>query len=620
MRKRRNQNPTPAGRPETNRPTASRRRRRDIVAVAVVFAAAWGAFANSLPNGFVLDDVDIIQENARLDDPWDVRVLFGTSYWHDADPTASLFRPLTIMSFAVDRAVFGPGPFGVHLMNVTANAVVAALVYVFVLRLGRRRNLALITALVFSLHPVHTEVVANGVGRAELYAAVVMLAAALCHLSHSLRQDGTERRGRRTPGRLLAAVMLYFVSMLFKESAAILPALLFLMDGLVVHRDGLRAMLARSGRYLIYAPALIAFLVIRASVVELALPAQQEITVGATTVQRTLFSAETMLRYVGQLCYPMWLCADHVDYTRPIRPALSDWSTTATVAGWFGICALSAWLARGKRLLPLFAMAWFLLAMLPVSNLIVPIGTTRADRLLYLPSLGFALFAAYWIAWLAGVRRRSAVALLAIVLSFYAWRTVTRNGVWRSPETLWTATVADNPGSALAWSALGDIHRAKREHGRAADAYRRSVELREGAGFFHPDARVGHGQMLQHLGDPAGAESQYRAVLGRRPNHYAGLINLGTLLLGDAADHAEAVDLFRRAVRVDPGGFEGHANLAQAMLIEGRAGDALAAVEIAIRLNPAEPRLRDIKAECLSLLGRPEAARRAARKAEELRR
>ncbi len=601
--------------------TIRKRLRIEHAAPALVFVVAWAAFANSLSNGFVYDDVDIIQDNPRLNDPWNVRTFLGTSYWHDADPTASLYRPLTIMSFALDRAVFGPGPFGVHFMNVTANALAATLVYWLVRRLSRRAGLALFAGLFFAVHPVHAEAVANGVGRAEVYSAVVMLAAAMLHLSHASRvSDQRPTGGKPGHGRLAAAVALYLVAMLFKESAAVLPGLLLVADWIGVHRDGWRAMLRRSGRYLAYAPALILFLILRSNVVELALPAQQEVIAAASGAQRRLLAAETVLRYAGQLCVPVHLSADYADYTRTIPLTPTGWSIVATLVGWAGVLGVCAWLAHRRSAMPLLGIAWFAVAILPVSNLIIPIGTIRADRLLYVPSVGFALFAAHWLSRLYAKRPTAAVVVLTLMLGFYGWRTVTRNRVWATAESLWTQTVMDNPGSAAAWSALGNLHRDRQEYRQAAESYGRSIELREGAGFFHGDARVERGRALQNLGDARRASEEYRTVLARRPTHYAALINLGTLLLNDPSSRAEAEELFERAVQVNPSGFEGHANLGQALFRAGRFADALPPIDRAIRLNPSEPLLWTLRATCLAGVGRHDEARDARREASRLER
>jgi hypothetical protein len=199
---------------------------------------------------------------------------------------------------------------------------------------------------VFAIHPVHTEVVANGVGRGELYAALAMMAAAIFHLravqpererSNAATADpgrGSHRKraqrpegGARPSRRALAfatAMVLYFVGMLFKESVAVLPGLLFLMEWLVLRRGRVAEMLPRMLLYMAYGVPLVIFLVIRGNVIGSAIPAPQEVMVGISDGQRMLYASETLLRYIGQLVIPLHLCAEYSDYTNLIRPAVTD--------------------------------------------------------------------------------------------------------------------------------------------------------------------------------------------------------------------------------------------------------------------------------------------------------
>ena len=596
----------------------------------LIFLLAFGVFANSLGNGFVYDDVGIIAQNPRLESPWDVRTFFSTSYWGNFLPNSRLYRPLTIMSLAVDRAVFGPGPFGVHLMNVLANAVAAVLVYTLVRRLVPGRIVALLTALLFAAHPVHTEVVANGVGRAELYAVVAMLAAMHLHLSyvHRAVDRGQRVEGRRRSGRdklpsgrlyLAAAVVLYLVALLLKESAVVLPGLLFLTEWLVVRRGALRPMLPRLGGYLLFVLPLAAYMAARVPVVGTEPPAVQEVMLGATGVQRVLYASETMLRYVGQLAFPLWLCAEYSDYTNLIRSSIAQPLVLASLLVWVGCTVLAVWLVRRKQYLLLYALGWFFLTLLPVSNLVIPVGTIRADRLLFFPSLGFVLAVAWLLVELTRRKKHVGIALFVVVLGFYGWRTWTRNWDWASQDTLWEVTVADNPGSAVAWLALGHGHRLREEFDLAEEAYTRACELRDGAGFFYADAHFHRATLARERGDRAGAAEQYRLIVAERPHNREALMNLGELLVRDAATRHEAIGFLKRAIAELPEDFRGHANLAQAYQLEGQLDLALAAVEEAIQRRPDEARLWVFKANTLRRTGRPAEAQAARAEADRLR-
>ncbi len=568
----------------------------------LVAGVALLVFANSIANGFVFDDIDIIRDNPRLDSPWSVGVFFTTSYWGESEAGDTLYRPLTLMSFAVDRAVFGPGPLGHHIMNVLANALLGVLVYAFTFHLLRRRDVALMTGLLFATHPVHSEVVANGVGRAELYAGITLFAAALAHLRHVRLAHPPRPGSNPNPGRayLVAALLLYFVAMLFKESAAILPGLLFLAEWLVLERGKLRAMLPRLTRFVAYAAPLLLFLFLRARTIGGGLPLPQEVMAGASDLQRVLFASETLLRYLGQLALPLHLCAEYADYTRLVRPSLSDPLVLASLVTWLGAGVLVRVLAGREQFVWIFCMAWFALAILPVSNLVFPIGTLRADRLLFLPSFGFALAMAWGFSQLArGPWRRSVHVALAIVLVFYAGRSIARNADWRTQASLWTKTSQQNPGSAIAWFFIGDVSRDAGNLEEAERRYRRAFELREGAGFFFAEAHNRLGSLLIDKGDSPGAEDQYRIVLARDPNQRIALMKLGELLFDLPERRPEAADYMAKLAELEPDNFKLLTNLAQIYSQTGRRAEATQAIERALALEPQHPVVRAIRDDIL---------------------
>lgn len=608
--------------------------RRDGAVLAGILLLAVAVFANSLRNGFVYDDVPVIENNPRLEKPFDFRTFFGTTYWDDKEQVQGLYRPLTIASFAWDRALFGPSPLGVHLVNVLLNAVVAAGVYLF-LRLALLERLACaFAALLFSIHPVHTEVVANGVGRSELAAAFFLLAAGCLHLlalrrafaeAQPLSRADRKRRDGPRAGAVswppyAGALALFFVGLLFKESVLVLPGLLFLIDWLLFEQGRLRQTLRRVGYYALYAAPLALFMVMRAHVAGGRLPPLQEVMYGSSFLQRFFYANEVLLAYWGQLLVPWQLCAEYSDYTDVI--SRTPWRPLAWVAfaAW-GLLAWGLWQAwRRRAFVPVLGVLIFFVAILPVSNLVFAIGTVRADRLLYTPSLGFVLLAGWALALLARQTRPTlAWALVALVLAAYAGRSWHRNQAWASTETLWRITVKDNPGSAIAWAFLGDIARTHGEDALAEEAYAKSFALRDEAGFFYPESHNNYAKQLTKRGDLKGAEAHYRLVLQRRPNQYTALVNLGAMLLSREKDRPEAIALLRRATKVDPGRAEAFMNLAQVLRMTGDGEGALKAVEAGVPLKPDDPAVWEAKAQVHAALSQKQEAQAAMARAAALR-
>ena len=169
-----------------------------LCAVVVYLGALW--------NKFALDDVPIIALNPLVVQPSGIWRAFIAPYW-SADFGGHMYRPLVIASFALDALVDGTAWF--HAVNLVWHAGAA----VAVAALARRwldTAGALVAGLLFAVHPVHVEAVANVVGRAELMATLFTVLAVYAALAG------------RHPAWSAAALGFGLLS---KENAAVAPAL-----------------------------------------------------------------------------------------------------------------------------------------------------------------------------------------------------------------------------------------------------------------------------------------------------------------------------------------------------------------------------------------------------------
>src|SRR5262245_17116211 len=190
-------------------------------ALLVVFLALT-AYANSLGNGFAYDDEGILPQNPTVTSGDWVGAL-GRSWWPAAAAGAGLYRPVTSASFALEWKLTGGSPTAFHAGDVLAHALVSLLVFALLLQLASPLAAAA-GGLLFAIHPLHTEAVANVVGRAELYAAAFYLLACLLYLK------GRHWTGASHALRLLGLGALYFLSLGSKEIGVTLPGALLLLE------------------------------------------------------------------------------------------------------------------------------------------------------------------------------------------------------------------------------------------------------------------------------------------------------------------------------------------------------------------------------------------------------
>jgi Flp pilus assembly protein TadD len=315
------------------------------------------------------------------------------------------------------------------------------------------------------------------------------------------------------------------------------------------------------------------------------------------------------------MLYPAHLVADYspgvlmpVDGFGPrVWAGLLVGGLVVVVAGW-------AW---GRARAITLGVAWFVVAVLPVSNLVIPVGILLAERTLYLPSVGVALAVGGVVARVRAERpgwtRPLAVALVAVV-ALAGVRTWTRTPTWRTTSTVLGTLAEDHPESFRVQWLEADRLRSAGRLDQALTHYRRAVSLVPA----HYQLRMQHGQALLQARryDQAGAAFRAaRNLVPELPEAHAFL--MAALLRAGRAD--EAVAAGRDALRWHPGHRGMHHQLAIALTRTGRWPEALEARRESIRLGGERAAWQQSlhEAELLLRLGRDEAAAEALAAAHE---
>ena len=614
----------------------------------IVAAIAILVYLNALANGFAFDDEFIILNNQRVHQLSDLRSIWLTPYWPGFGAEAGLYRPLAIFAYAMQWSIGGGGAFLFHAMNVLLHAIASVLGFVVLRRMVPALP-ALFGALVFAVHPVHVEAVANAVGQAELLAGAAILAACVIHF----RRDepsippGPETTEALRPdlGRTVALLALYALALLAKESAIVLPALLVAGDAATGRLRLERASFARYVRALgvtIVLLALVAAAYLALRVAVLGSVAGQDAAPSLPflrTGQRFFVALQTWPEYLRLLVFPLDLSADY-------SPDVIVPAAGVTPSVLFGtllllgtiVMAARTFLANGSGKIAGFAAAWFLIAILPVSNLIVPIGVVLAERILYVPSFALAIVVAYAVArWIplpamsrADVRIGATDArqpflmtaqgtipapafAVIVVIVLLGTRTVLRNPDWRDTPAYWNALVRDHPESYRAqWGVASHmIVNGQPEQGlqymEAAAAtwphdpyllaelggqYLERGEARRAVEILERARELGHegGRVPLHLGLASLGIGRYEAALDwaalavtsadtLSPGETATAHALRAQALEGLGRTAEALSAWQTAIQVSPGrSFTYWMMLARA---HGRTGDAMRATAAA---------------------------------------
>lgn len=556
-------------------------------------AAALVAVAVYLPtlgHGWVYDDQMEVVRNALIRSFARLPEVFTTTAWAGSGMETYLYRPLAMVTYMVNHAVSGADPWSYHLVNVLLHGAATLLVVRLARAWGLPAAAAGITGLVFAAHPVHVEAVAPVFGRKDLLATILVLGMALAH-RRAVSGAGARRWAWGAP-------LLYLGAMLSKEVGIVGIALVAAQDAFL--EPDRRAFLGRRSvpvLYAAYAGAAALFLALRtAATGGLGIPDTafwDNPLVEAGPGVRLATGLVVAAKGVGLLLLPVGQSPDWSYDAIPVVASAADARLWAALGGAAALGAAHALPRVRRSVLPL-AVAWYGISLLPTANLLVVSGTIFAERLLYLPSVAFALAAGAalagvtarpprsttWPAWAAPAAVGAAVALPL------AGGTVAYARHWTDDVALFRRAVEAVPRSTKAQHKLGeellragDVAGALRHLERALEiapdnvfaaqtlAQARAEALRRwplpeeapapgtclGAGPSPDDADVLYALAVgwRERGNAAGTEACLVAAIGADPAHATALTDLGALrhAAGDAAD---AERLLVRAVEARP--------------------------------------------------------------------
>ena len=436
-------------------------------------------FSNSLWNEFAFDDQHIIVGNEAIQSLETLPGAVVAPYWPSVYGRENgLWRPTTTALLGLQYVVGDGSPVPFHVMNVLGHAAVSVLVLLLLAELMPLAA-ALAAGLLFAVHPVHVEAVANAIGIAEIASTAAILSACLIHV-----------RGPATPGwgRALAVGAFYAIGFGAKESAVTLPGLIFLLDA-ARRRIGfgeLRSYVRGTWRvYLVM--LLVAAAILAARLAVLGRVAATLGPLGADLLEevpRIWTLAEVWAHYVRLWIFPMDLSAD---YAPDLIPISIGWNAANTVGLGLALAVLTITLILWRRPVmgptsstsraAAFGVVWFVIAVSPVSNIVFLTGVILAERILYLPSVGLAAATGWLVVRLARTRPRVAWAFLAVCLTLASARTWTRSPVWKNNFTLLTNLIEEYPQSGRSQWVLGDAFMGQGRVSEALVSYRAAISL-----------------------------------------------------------------------------------------------------------------------------------------------
>lgn len=449
-------------------------------------------YSNTLWNKYAIDDAIVLTENnftkkgfAGIKDLMTHDAFEG--FFGARGSTliqGGRYRPLSLVTFAIEYELWGLNPAYSHGVNVLLFALTCVLIF-YLLNLlagkqqsGRPFYLAwpFIAALLYAVHPIHTEAVANIKGRDEIMAMLLAVAALIFSIKYVKENKLSD---------LLIGVAIYCLALLSKENTitflAIVPLSYYIFTD------------ANKKQYIIGIAAFVIpsvlFMFIRSQYAPTGILQESSEVLNnpfalATIEQRYATIVLTWLYYVKLLFIPHPLSHDYY-YNEIPYVGFASIKTIASLLINVGLAVYGIILLRRKSILS-FGLLFYFITFSIVSNLLFTVGVLMNERFIFMPSLGFCIALAYLLVLQLDKNRitaNTALIILSVISVLFSLKTFTRNSAWKTNFTLLQTDVKSSPNSSKAHTTFGGL--LIEESDKEPDTLKQKEMLRESIDNLH---------------------------------------------------------------------------------------------------------------------------------------
>lgn len=508
----------------------------------VISALAIGTYIGTLDNEFVFDDRIIIVRNGKKWQDDSLWQLVRHDYWGD-QRFDSLYRPVTTVSYMCNYWLSGENPAAYRIVNLVLHAACCCVLFGLTSVLFGDRRMAGAAGVLFAVHAVHVEAVAQVVGRAELLAALFSMTALWLYVI-----DGKRRPGRPT-WRYPAAAITSALAMLSKESGTVVVAMMIAYDlwslrfptprgnnpttgadNSCAKRDTWQHDLRRLALRRWVGMLLVVLIVLTIRMEVLGQLAQDRAKIdrvdnpiaGASATERVLTPVVLLGKTLRLIVWPAPLCHDYSYNAIPICDSVLDPRFLLGLLCLATMVAGAAWSYRRSGLV-LLCVGMFVLSYALISNTVVLSGTIFAERLFYVPSVAFCWLVAMGltsigraastrsapvrVGWLA------AAVLFALFCASNVYLAERRGRQWRDEPSLIAEALRLTDDSARVHVQAG-LHASLADDLQTAiHHFARAVEIAPGRGA----AQYQLGRCYYLTGDFAEAIPHLNKALGNVP-------------------------------------------------------------------------------------------------------
>lgn len=400
---------------------------------------------NTLFNGYVVDDVVVLTDNTLVQKGFrGIPEILTTNLFYgvglkNVDLPGGRYRPFSLVIFAIEHQFFGDNPYVSHLINVLLFALLVALLFILLKRhifKSLHTQLAFVTCLIFVVHPIHTEVIANVKSRDEILAFIFIIASSLSYIRYTENRSFT---------KFIFSLLFFFIALLTRESAVPMVVCVPLVAYFFFNQTLKKALLQSIPFFVVFC----IYFILRLSIVGLSGAVDTDIRnapfLFATPTEAFATKIFIVLKYFWILVFPHPLS---FDYSYNQIPYIEIFSFQFLVSFLIltGLIVYSVYTLKNRSLIS-FSVIYFFATIFLFTNILFNIGAPFAERLLFQPSLAICIVFALLYIKAKEKQLILSASLLIIIVLLFSFKTYSRNSDWKDDETLCFSDIKSTPNS-----------------------------------------------------------------------------------------------------------------------------------------------------------------------------
>jgi len=562
-------------------------------------------FANTITHEYTVDDATVISKNEITKKGISaLGEIFTTPYragfW---DRDEGLYRPISVAMFAIEYELWPDNPMPGHIMNILLFMLTIMMIFVVTKNLFPDSNdlIPFISALLFAIHPIHTEVVANIKSRDEILCLLLGLISLYFTIKFIASKNIRD---------IILAGLFYFLCFLSKESAITLLAIF----PLVIWYKSTDKLKSNLKINILFAGIASLYMIIRYSVLgSITGSASHQLInnslLGASSFGEQLGSAMMILgKYLFLLIIPHPLSFDY-SFNQISLVSLSHFSSLLPLIIYAGLTVWAV-LNLKKKNVAAFGILFFIITISLVSNVLFLIESSMAERFLYMPSFGFCIAISYLLAKVfktSSIKQGNFILLLknrpfmVLILLFvtmsYGFKTVSRNSDWKNNIALLKTDVNTAPNSARIRYAYGSallIEKALQEENitqKSAYLDESIIQLEKGVSILNSYSEAWYhlGLAYKEKGLGAQAVQAFETAKSQKVFTKPDFFIASGIAHGMTRNYNMAIADLQQAIKLDPENAEAYNNLGLYYSDKGSLDSSLTALNRAIELKESFP-------------------------------